>query len=49
MKAVRELVMNALKHANCQQVYIRLQESGRRLCEVRDDGVVGAATLRGKG
>ncbi|MDO9119274.1 MAG: PAS domain-containing protein [Nitrospira sp.] len=39
-QSVRELLMNALKHAGCQHVYIRLQEGERRLCiEVRDDGV----------
>ena len=39
-QSVRELLMNALKHASCQKVVIRLQEDERRLCiEVRDDGI----------
>jgi CheY-like chemotaxis protein len=39
-QSVRELLMNALKHSGCQNLYIRLQQGERRLCiEVRDDGI----------
>ena len=39
-QSVRELLMNALKHAGCQKVVIRLQQDENRLgIEVRDDGI----------
>ena len=39
-QSVRELLMNALKHAGCQKVVIRLQQGEGRLgIEVRDDGI----------
>ncbi|GGS84688.1 ATP-binding protein [Nonomuraea spiralis] len=47
---VAECLSNAVKHARCSQIRVRLRrDPDRLLCEVVDDGVGGAAVARGAG